>query len=234
MYNFEDIHRIAKDYGMYVIEDGCHSLGSSVGLLKSLSLTDYAFTSFYPTKPLGCFGDGGMIFLKNGEKAQHDYSKLIKMRSHSQTQKNWCEELGYNARLDTIQAAVLMEKYEQYSSALLRRREIAGRYKREIDLNMYGIQDCDIYNSTWALFSLVVREIAHKSPATMALAKKGFPTEVYYKHPLHKLPVFRGDLVKHSYKRSEELCERIFQIPMNEYLTDTEVTNIIETLNEAI
>jgi dTDP-4-amino-4,6-dideoxygalactose transaminase len=102
IYDYVSINAIANRYDLIVIEDGCHALGSK-GLStinKALSLGDHSFTSFYPTKPLGCFGDAGMIFTDDSDLS----SKLRYMRKHNQFQKHRCDSLGYNMRMDTIQA----------------------------------------------------------------------------------------------------------------------------------
>jgi dTDP-4-amino-4,6-dideoxygalactose transaminase len=95
-----EINNIANRYDLIVIEDGCHALGSMVKNIKALNLGDHSFTSFYPTKPLGCFGDAGMIFTDDSDLS----SKLRYMRKHNQFQKHRCDSLGYNMRMDTIQA----------------------------------------------------------------------------------------------------------------------------------
>jgi UDP-2-acetamido-2-deoxy-ribo-hexuluronate aminotransferase len=226
MYDWDAISSIANDYGMYVIEDGCHSLGSTQHFKRSLGTADISFTSFYPTKPFGCFGDGGMIFTNDGIAA----SVLRDMRSHNQSKKNYCESVGYNARLDTIQAAVLLEKFKTYKDDLKIRRSIAQKYTKELS-DDYRFQIVSTDNSTWALFSI---RHSNRDKLRVELKQNKIPTEVYYHYPLHKVPAFRGDLIKHEYKNAEEASKDIFQIPMNPYLSDSEVDKIIRVMREAV
>jgi len=222
MYDFVSINSLAKEYDLIVIEDGCHALGSRTGKgTYALSLGDHSFTSFYPTKPLGCFGDAGMIFTDDSDLS----SKLRYMRKHNQLVKHKCDSLGYNMRMDTIQAAVLLEKFKRYKDDLKKRQVIAGRY---VD----GIKNVEFQNqpqhSTCALFSILCRDSEHRNKISAKLPC----SEIYYPTPLHKQKVFKEDLICYSYPNSEALSDSILQIPMHQYLTDHEVTEIIETINE--
>jgi dTDP-4-amino-4,6-dideoxygalactose transaminase len=219
-YNYVEINRIAKDYGLVVIEDGCHAMGSQVGNLQALRIGDHSFTSFYPTKPLGCFGDAGMIFTDDTDLA-HD---LRFMRKHNQKMKNNCDSLGYNMRMDTIQAVVLLEKFKRYPEELERRRRIARMYVDGLDSEI-GVQN-QPGRSSCALFSLVVSQRFREE-------LKGVDYDIYYRYPLHKLKVFKEDLISYDYPNSTALCQSIFQIPMHPYLSDKEVYHIIDVINKA-
>jgi len=165
----EEINRIARRYDLIVIEDGCHAVGSKdLDGRKALSLGDHSFTSFYPTKPLGCFGDAGMIFTKDSELA----IRLKDMRKHGQTDKYYCSKLGYNARMDTLQAAVLLERFKVYERELERRRAIAERYKSGLVTSKYAYQKSYNYKLTWALFSIICHNRDAVIPEEMIKSKK--------------------------------------------------------------
>jgi dTDP-4-amino-4,6-dideoxygalactose transaminase len=229
-YDYKEINKIAHRYGMVVIEDGCHAMGSKAGKKKALGLGDFSFTSFYPTKPLGCFGDGGMIFCDDYELAY----KLQLMRKHGQGIKHHCYELGYNSRLDTIQAAVLLAKFDTYEKGLGRRREIAQKYINElpdahIQRKNYWQDFSDLNH---ALFSVLCNSNEQRGEAQKRLRAASIPFSVYYPQPLHELEVFREDLVSWDYANASALSKKILQIPMHPYLKDGEVEKIIEAVKE--
>jgi dTDP-4-amino-4,6-dideoxygalactose transaminase len=223
-----NINIIAKNYNMVVIEDACHSFGSLLGG----SMSDISFTSFFPTKPLGAWGDAGMIFTNyDGLK-----NNIELLRNHAMTAKNVASRLGYNMRMDTIQAAVLLEKFSAYQRHLASREAFAKLYKEGLDRRKYSFQNDYGHNN--AYFSIVCKRRTNRANVISHLHAYKIPFDIYYRRPLHTLDVFQMDMGHRHYdfkggefKVSSYLCNNILQIPMNPYLTNNEVDKIITVLN---
>jgi UDP-2-acetamido-2-deoxy-ribo-hexuluronate aminotransferase len=212
---------------MVVIEDACHSFGSAMGG----SMSDISFTSFFPTKPLGAWGDAGMIFTNyDGLK-----NNIELLRNHAMTAKNVASRLGYNMRMDTIQAAVLLEKFTDYERHLKLRKSFATLYIDNLDRRKYSFQND--YGNNNAYFSIICKGV-NRANTIRALHAYKIPFDIYYKRPLHTLDVFQMDMGHRHYdfkggefKVSNYLCENILQIPMNPYLKVDEIEKIISILN---
>ncbi len=225
------IREIAKKENLFVIEDAAQGFGGSIRRNKGCSFGDAASTSFFPAKPLGCYGDGGAIF--TNEKGLASLFKSIRIHG-SGSDKYQNDRVGINGRLDTIQAAVLLEKLSIFDSELEKRNKIAKYYNQNINSVFQKHYIPKKYSSSWAQYSLLARDSDHKEKVISELKKSHIPSMVYYKIPLHlqkcfsKLKYNIGDL-----PISENLSERIFSIPMHPYLTIDQQDTIIEVLNHA-
>lgn len=228
--DYEKIHRIAREYGMHVIEDAAQSLGSEFNGKRAGTFGDIAATSFFPAKPLGCYGDGGAVFTNDPSV----YETVKSIRVHGSGSDKYSNvRIGLNARMDTIQAAVLLEKLKIFDEELHKRRKIAARYTERLQ-NIAGLRFQKVpggYKSAWAQFSI----ICDKRDLMMErLKEKGIPCAVYYPTPLHLQQAFSGlGYGTGDFPVSEEISEKIFSIPVHPYLTDSQVDYICDTVIEA-
>lgn len=223
--DMDKILSIAKKYNIKVIVDGAQSFGSEFNGIKDSNLGDIATTSFFPAKPLGCYGDGGACFTNDEEIAD----KLKSLRIHGQTKRYYHKYIGIGGRLDTIQAAVLNVKLRHYEKDLALRQEVATKYTNLLKNKSIIIPYVDSRaKSAWAQYSIRVlnRDIVQSS-----LKEKGIPTAVHYPKPLH----LQESFVYLGYKDndfpiSELVSKEIMSLPMNPYLSDDEIKYVAKQL----
>ena len=227
---YREIEEIASENDLFVIEDAAQGFGGEIKGKKSGSFGHVASTSFFPAKPLGCYGDGGAIFTNSGNLAD----KMRSIRVHgSGVDKYQNVRLGINGRLDTIQAAILLEKLSIFDDEINSRNRIANYYSKNINSKYIKPYVPKGYLSSWAQYSLVIDKEIERTKVLEHLKKKNIPAMVYYKIPLHLQEVFKnlGNL-KGDFPISEKIASRIFSIPMHPYLNKMDQDAIIETLNE--
>ena len=220
------IDKIAKKYNLKVIEDAAQSFGGSIRDKKVGTFGDIAATSFYPAKPLGCYGDGGAIFTNDDSLAEE--CKAIRIHGTKKDKYN-SEMIGLNGRLDSIQAAVLLEKLSIFDEELAMRSEIDKKYRLFLDNAQYHPEE---YQSAHALFSITLDSQNERNKLISKLNSKKIPTVIYYKYPIHLMKGFKYL----GYKQkdlpvSEYLSKIIVSLPMHPYLIDEELENIQECIN---
>ena len=221
------IEEFAKSKSMYVIEDMAQSFGAEIRGKRAGTFGDIAATSFFPTKPLGCYGDGGAIFTENENLA--DLLKSIRVHGSGENKYDNVR-LGLNGRLDPIQAAILLEKLSLFDNELNKRKELAEIYRDKISRN-YNFQYIpEDYNSAYALFSLVAESCDKRKKVMDSLNDKSIPSMIYYPKPLNKQEVF-SDLEGLKQKNSENISQKIFSIPFHPYLDQKDQQTIIRILN---
>lgn len=230
--NFDAINAIAKTYNIPVIEDGAQSFGGSYKGTKSCNLTDIATTSFFPSKPLGCYGDGGAIFTNDDTLAL----KMRQISRHGQDRKYHHIHVGVNSRLDTMQAAILLAKMDIFDRELGLRQEVAENYTHLI--NKKGIAQAPIIEahnmSAWAQYTL---KIDNRDAVQAHLKEAGIPTVTYYPYPLNKQPAMIDFGLSDHQKDtpiSDLLAKQAMSLPMHPYLTKTEIEQIVETLGSTL
>ena len=223
------INEIAKKYNLLIIEDAAQGFGGAIREQKAGSFGDIASTSFFPAKPLGCYGDGGAIFTNDGELA-----KIMKsIRVHgSGSDKYENIRVGINGRLDTIQAAILLEKLSIFNDELVLRNKVADYYKNNINSRLTKPFIPDGYMSSWAQYSLLANSESERGEIMSILSNANIPSNIYYKLPLHLQTVFKELGYKDGdFPVSEKISMQIFSIPMHPYLSEEKQNRIIETLN---
>jgi len=231
--DYDTILAIADKHNLFVIEDGAQAFGATYREKKACGLSDIGCTSFYPSKPLGCYGDGGMCFTDRDDI--HDI--LCSLRIHGQgADKDNNIRVGINGRMDSFQAAVLLEKLLIFDEELILRDRIARNYHHMID-NQNGLRlpsVMDDRTSTWAQYSILASNENHRKMLLNQLDKNGIPTAIYYPIPLHMQDVFRGlGYVAGDFPVSEKCAERIFSIPMHPYLLENEQRHIADSIERA-
>ncbi len=219
------IDDIAKKYDLKVIEDAAQSFGASIRNQKVGTFGDVAATSFYPAKPLGCYGDGGAIFTDNDDLAKQ--CKAI--RIHGTTTDRYHSELiGLNGRLDSMQAAVLLEKLTIFDEELDLKEKISIQYRKNLK-NCQSIPK--EYVSSHALFSIVLESDQQRSQTIKKLEQNDIPTAIYYKFPIHLMKAFSYlGYQKGDFQISENLSKKILSLPMHPYLSEDDVELIINQI----
>lgn len=230
--DYDTINIIARKHSLFVIEDAAQSFGSEYKSRRACSLADVACTSFFPAKPLGGYGDGGMCFTDD------DYlADLIRsLRIHGQGRHKYDNvRIGINGRLDTLQAAILLAKFEIFPEEVELRQKVAQEYaahlKQQPSIVTPFIPAEMI--SAWAQYSILAQDQAHREVLQAKLKDAGIPTAIYYPKPLHQQEAFRSlDYRQGDFKVSENCASRIFSLPMHPYLRAADQEKIAETLNQ--
>lgn len=226
--DYDAINRIAKENGLFVIEDAAQSFGGTYKGRKTCSLAPVAATSFFPAKPLGCYGDGGAIFTDDNAF----FEILGSLRVHGQGPNKYENvRIGINGRMDTIQAAVLLAKMELFGEEVELRQKVAARYSsllKDRDIIVPTVPEG--YSSAWAQYS-IQSEDRHEIMGR--LKNTGIPTAIYYPKPLHLQTAFSYlEYEKGSMPVSERVADRIFSLPMHPYLTEEEQVGIADYFKE--
>ena len=218
------IEEIAKKYDLKVIEDAAQSFGATIGNRRTGTFGDVASTSFYPAKPLGCYGDGGAIFTNDDNLA----SKCKAIRIHGTTTDKYNSELiGLNGRLDSMQAAVLLEKLTIFDEELDLREKISIQYRKNLKNCQYIPKD---YASSHALFSILLESNQQRNQTVEKLQRNNIPTAIYYKYPIHLMKAFSYlGYQKGDFPISEDLSKRILSLPMHPYISEIEMNILIKT-----
>jgi len=224
--DYDRISDISKTHGLFVIEDAAQSFGGEYKGKKACAFGDIACTSFFPAKPLGCYGDGGMCFTDDGELDE----RMRSFRVHGQGRDKYENiRIGINGRLDTMQAAILLAKIEIFPEEIVRRQEVAQGYSRHLETanslaTPYIPPD---YLSAWAQYSVLAKDADHRAALLGKLKTAGIPTAIYYPTPLHLQTAFASlGYRKGAFPVSEECASRIFSLPMHPYLKEEDQEKI--------
>jgi len=225
--NYEKIEKIADQYNLLVIEDAAQSFGATSNEKKSCSFGNCAATSFYPAKPLGCYGDGGAIFTNDDNIAEVCRS----IRVHGQGKDKYDNiRVGLNSRLDTIQAVVLLNKLEIFDKELILRNDVAYKYKTKLCENVKTPNILEGNISSWAQYSVLVQNNNVRNEIINHLNSKNIPTAIFYKIPFNENPIYRNDNTGNEFSISKIVSERIFSIPMHPYLNDNDINYITNSI----
>lgn len=220
--DFDSINTIANKHCLPVIEDAAQSFGAIYKGRKSCNLTTIACTSFFPSKPLGCYGDGGAIFTNDENLA----TTIRQIARHGQDRRYHHIRIGINSRLDTLQAAILLPKLEILDEEMRARRKIADTYTQF--LNEAGINTTPVIEahneSAWAQYTIQVDKRNH---IQAKLQEKGIPTAVHYPIPLNKQPAVSSDVYLPV---GDAIAQRVMSLPMHPYLNSKDVENIVNGL----
>tara|TARA_B100000212_G_scaffold45845_1_gene29593 strand:+ start:9249 stop:10349 length:1101 start_codon:yes stop_codon:yes gene_type:complete len=223
--DYHSINQFSQNNNLFVLEDGAQSFGAKIDDKRSCSFTDIATTSFFPTKPLGCFGDGGAIFTDNDELGH----LARQISTHGQEKKYEHVRLGVNSRLDTLQAAIILEKINIFDEEIDLRNSIASSYESLINNEL--ITKPKIQNGHQSVYALYTLKTDNRDDLVKLLKERDIPTGIYYQIPLHKQKAF-SDGVSKKLERTEILCGKVLSIPMHPYLKSADIDTIVNTLNE--
>ena len=232
--NYPALKAIAKKYNLLILEDGAQGFGGSIDGKKSCSFGDISTTSFFPAKPLGCYGDGGAVFTDNDE-----WAKLIESyRVHGKgTDKYDNVRIGMNSRLDTIQAAILQVKLRAFDAEVERVNEVARTYTRLLNKYVKTPVIPEGFRSSWAQYTIQLPNEATRNALQAALKEAGIPSMVYYPKTMHQQTVFQNS--KFNIQNSKlgydsyvacRLCSTVLSLPMHPYMDASEVEGICSKL----
>lgn len=225
------IEKIALENNLFLIEDAAQGFGGEIKGKKAGSFGDVATTSFFPAKPLGCYGDGGAIFTDNEDLAQI----MKSVRVHGGGLDKYDNiRVGINGRLDTIQAAILLEKFDIFKKdEIALRNKVAEYYSKNIKNNLETPFTPDKYLSSWAQYSILVSSRLERDLLMDKLSNNKIPNVIYYRIPLHLQKVYRYLGYKEGdFPVAETVSTNIFSIPMHPYLNKNQQNYIIEVLNK--
>ena len=227
--NYDELLPIAEENGLFVLEDAAQGFGGSLHGKRNGSFGDVAATSFFPAKPLGCYGDGGAIFTDNEEL----YNLLHSIRVHGQGSDKYDNvRLGLNGRMDTIQCAVVLAKLTVFEDELKARQDVADWYDKYLDASFDRPLRDKEYFSAWAQYTVLAKDEEQRSKIVAGMKEKDIPVMIYYPIPLHQQTAYKnlgyGDV---SLPYCESVAKRVFSLPMHPYLKEEEVKQICEALN---
>ncbi len=227
--DYDEIRKIADKYGLLILEDSAQGFGALYKGRHSCSFGDISSTSFFPAKPLGCYGDGGAIFTDNDEYAEKIRSICIHGKG---TDKYHNVRLGTNSRLDSLQAAILIEKFRAFvSNELDCINRVARRYNELLSDKVVKPVVSEEYYSSWAQYTIQLRDCLERKEFINYLKMFEIPVNVYYPIPMHRQQAFTGNCIAYNLKTTELLCNKVVSIPIDPYITDDEIQFVTETIN---
>lgn len=226
--NYAEIQKIADKYNLLVMEDAAQGFGGKINGKVAGSFGNVAATSFYPAKPLGCYGDGGAIFTDDDNLAE--IMKSIRVHGMSSDRYNNVR-IGINGRMDTIQAAVILGKLEVFAEELEHRNYVANKYKTGITNNVKTPTVPEGYFSSWAQYSVLAESKEERANLQEYLKTKNIPSVIYYPIPLHLQTAYKylggkvGDLPV-----TESISDRVFSLPMHPYMSDSDINEVVDAI----
>jgi dTDP-4-amino-4,6-dideoxygalactose transaminase len=227
--DYDAIRDVTAERGMWVLSDAAQSFGSTFDGRGAGTYGDAAATSFFPTKPLGCYGDGGAVFTADAEMA----ARLRSHRVHGQGEHAYDHpRIGMTGRLDTIQAAILLQKLDILAEEIQARQRLADRYSAELsDVAVVPVVDRRT-TSAWAQYTV---QLDCRDAVAAHMAERGVPTAVYYPTPVHRQPAYTGfPVTPTGVSAAEALSERVLSLPVHPYLSDAAQSRVIDAVRRAV
>lgn len=237
--DYDEIKNICEKYNLFLLEDGAQGFGGEIRGKKACSFGDISTTSFFPAKPLGCYGDGGAVFTDNDKWAALIRSYAVHGKAEDDKYNN--VRLGLNSRLDTIQAAIVQVKFKAFKDyEVTDVNKIAVMYREAFEKK--GLAEKIVipivkegYLSSWAQYTIQLPDGVDRINVQMKMKAKNIPTMVYYIKPMHLQDAFAGtDSAVAECPVTENLCRKVLSIPMHPYMTAEQVRKIVEELAKLI
>lgn len=230
--NYPELEKIAKKYNLLLLEDGAQGFGGRIGMRRACSFGDAATTSFFPAKPLGCYGDGGAVFTDNDNTAE--YLRSIRVHGKGSSKyDNVC--IGWNSRLDTIQAAILLVKlkiFKEYELDAV--NEVGQKYNYLLEgIVKTPVIAKDMYSS-WAQYTIQLQSMEQRDGIQEYLKEQGIPTMIYYPKPMHRQEAFKGVKKYVECPNTEDLCKKVLSLPIHPYLKQEDMLMIVEKIKAYI
>lgn len=226
--DYVSLRQIADKYDLLILEDGAQGFGGKIGEGKACSFGDISTTSFFPAKPLGCYGDGGAVFTDNDGWAQVLRSYCVHGKGQDKYD-NVC--IGRNSRLDTLQAAVLLEKLKFFEDEINKCNQAANEYTKYLRKFVKTPVIKEEFYSSWAQYTVCFKDRGERDYMAKILKENDIPTAVYYRKPMHMQKAFGKCLFdKLDYGVTEKTCECCLSLPIHAYLNAGEIKNITGTI----
>mgnify|MGYP001337328578 CR=1 FL=1 len=225
--DYNEIERISRKFNLFLIEDAAQSFGATYNNKKACSFGNASATSFYPAKPLGCYGDGGAVFTDDDDLA--DICKSIRVHGEGKDKYDNIH-VGLNSRLDTIQASVLLNKMKIFDEELKLRNLVAKEYSKRIPENVKAPYIPNGFSSSWAQYSILFSNQDERNDIIDLLNKEDIPTSVFYRVPFNKNKVYSSKVLN-SFPVSEKISESILSLPMHPYLSSDEINKITSLIS---
>lgn len=225
------LRQIAVKYHLLVLEDAAQGFGGSSGNRKACSFGDISTTSFFPAKPLGCYGDGGAVFTDNDA-----WAELIRSyKVHGKGEDKYDNvRIGINSRLDTLQAAILMEKLAFFDEEVALCNQAADAYTSRLrDLVKTPVVKDDM-TSSWAQYAICLEDTKQRKSVMDVLAAAGIPSAIYYKKPMHLQKAFEKYPSELNCRTAENICGRCLSLPMHPYLTEEDIDRVCEQVQRGL
>ena len=222
--DYDAINAVAEKHGLPVIEDGCQSFGATYKGRKSCGLTTIGCTSFFPSKPLGCYGDGGACFTNDDDLAK----AMREIRVHGQDRRYHHSRIGVNGRLDTLQAAILLAKMEIFEDEVEARERIGTRYSELLGDTV--MTPCIEPHNT-SVYAQYTVQVENRDAVQSALKEADIPTAVHYPIPLNRQPALA---CPERFEHSEYAAQRVMSLPMHPYLGDEDQEKVVCVVKEAV
>ena len=235
--DFAAIRKIADKYELLICEDGAQGFGGEINGKKACSFGDIATTSFFPAKPLGCYGDGGAVFTNDDEVAALAQS----IRVHGKGAMKYDNvRVGLNSRLDTLQAAILQIKLKAFKDyELTDVNKVADKYTELLSVKLGDKVVLPLipegFLSSWAQYTIQLKDKETRNALQATLKEKGIPSMIYYPKPMHCQEAFEitGEY-EFDCSNTAELCDTVLSLPMHPYLTDAEIAEVVDAIAEAL
>lgn len=232
--NYPQVKAIAEKYGLLILEDGAQGFGGSIQGQKACSFGDISTTSFFPAKPLGCYGDGGAVFTDNDDWAD----LMASYRVHGKgTDKYDNVRIGLNSRLDTLQAAILQVKLRAFDAEVESVNKAARLYTEHLSSHVQTPVIPEGFRSSWAQYTIQLPDEATRNRVQATLKEIGIPSMVYYPKAMHEQTAFKDcqmSALDYQSYTAGHLCKTVLSLPMHPYLEANEIEDICARLIEAL
>ncbi|RVU36744.1 DegT/DnrJ/EryC1/StrS family aminotransferase [Hwanghaeella grinnelliae] len=221
------LRSLADEHGLALIGDAAQSYGASTPDGRVGTLADITAVSFFPAKPLGCFGDGGALLTDNDEIAH----RCASIRAHGKGDAKYdIVRIGLNARMDTMQAAILLSKLDIFDDELASRQKVAARYEQRLSNIVKTPVVPEDVTSAWAQYTI---RVDNRDSIVAALSEKGIPSMVYYPRPLHQQPAYE-QFARSGLDQSEQASEQVLSLPFHPYLSGEDQERICDAVSQAV
>lgn len=224
--DYRAIQKVAEKYDLLLLEDGAQGFGGMIGDKRACSFGDAATTSFFPAKPLGCYGDGGAVFTNDDEVA--DYLRSIRVHGKGAFKYDNVR-IGWNSRLDTIQAAILQVKFKAFAEYELKNiNSVAEQYTKELEGIVKVPRIKEGFYSSWAQYTIQLESKKQRDDLQAYLKEVGIPTMVYYPKPMHMQTAFSGNKEYVDCSVTEKLCETVLSLPIHPYMQENDIQILVD------
>lgn len=227
------LKEIADKYNLYILEDGAQGFGGNINGKMACSLGDISTTSFFPAKPLGCYGDGGAIFTDNDEWA----GIINSLKVHGKGSFKYDNvRIGMNSRLDTLQAAILKPKFKAFRDyEVIDINKAAALYTEKLRDIVKTPVIPEGYYSSWAQYTIQLENREQRDGLQSYLKENGIPSMVYYPNPMHKQTAYKDLGYKEGdFPVTEKLCKTVLSLPLHPYITDKEIQQVVDSIQQYI